>query len=278
MPRSNNCTSIILYVDPFEFLSVEMKKVVQLHAKTQISSCDFCSEQNPITFYNACPKHKACNKCHDKPGFICNRHTGMCRVKGCKHKVAEFPLQPDERLTESNQIHTELTDAMKNAVQIEHEKFRGKEQELSVAKTAATAEKARADQAALDLEAARVELEAAQAAAAAAEAAAAAAAATAAAAAQPRGRGTKRTLTDEEKEENRAKRNLAKQRKLDREYKEKVNAENAELVAILVPEMVTIMGQSAFDEWIANEKCKRAAAAAGPSSDDVEMDEDEDEC
>lgn len=262
MPRSNNCTSIILYVDPYKFLSVEMQKVVDLHAKTQISRCDFCSKQNPIRFYNACPKHKACNKCHDQPQDICNRHTGMCKVMGCELTVAEFPLQPDDRLTESNQIHAEITEAMKTAVQIEHEKFRGKEKELSVAAAAATAEKARADQAALDLEAARVELEAAQ-------------AATAAAAAQPRGRGTKRTLTDEEKEENRVKRNLAKQRKLDREYKEKVNAENAELVAILVPEIMAYMGQSTFYKWIAHEKCKRTAAAAGLSSDEVEMDEDE---
>lgn len=267
MPRANNCTALVLYIDPMEFLSVEMKKVVELHSKMQILTCDYCNEQNPDTFYNACPQHKACSNCHDKSGFICNRHTGVCRVKGCKHTVAEFPLQPDERLSTSNKIHNEITEAMKTAVQFDHEEFRGKEQELSIAKGIATAEKARADKVTLDLEAARLELEEAQA---------------ATPAAPPRGRGTKRTLTDEEKEENREKRNLAKQRKLDREHKEKINAENAELVAILVPEMVAMIGsQNEYDTWLATKKAAAAAAAAaaaGPSSDDEEMDEDEDEC
>jgi hypothetical protein len=213
MPRVNNCTSIILYIDPMEFLSVEMKKVVELHAKTQILVCDYCSEKNPVQFYNACPKHKACNHCHSKPEMICNRRNGICLVKGCSHAVANFPLQPDERLAESNKIHNELTEAMKTAVQIEHEKFRGKEQELSIAKDTATAEKARADQAARDLVEAQRELQEAQ------EAAAQEAAAQAAAA-PPRVTGGKRIRdceTEEEKEElreeKRAKRDLAKERK-----------------------------------------------------------------
>ena len=207
MPRVNNCTSIVLYIDPMEFLSVEMKKVVQLHAKTQILVCDYCSEQDPEQFYNACPKHKGCNHCHLKPEMICNRHTGICLVKGCSHAVANFPLQPDERLAESNKIHIELTEAMKTAVQIEHEKFRGKEQELSIAKDTATAEKARADQSARELEEAQRELQEAQDAA-------------AQAAAPPRVTGGKRIRdcdTEEEKEElreeKRTKRDLAKERK-----------------------------------------------------------------
>ena len=140
MPRVNNCcTSIVLYVDPMELLSVEMKKVVELHAKTQIPDCDYCSEANPEQFYNACPTHKACNRCHFKPEAICNRHTGICKVEGCSHAVADFPLQPDERLAKNNKIHKELTEAMKTAVQFEHEKSRGKEQQLSLSPPAAGA-------------------------------------------------------------------------------------------------------------------------------------------
>ena len=212
MPRVNNCcTSIVLYVDPMELLSVEMKKVVELHAKTQIPDCDYCSEANPEQFYNACPTHKACNRCHFKPEAICNRHTGICKVEGCSHAVADFPLQPDERLAKNNKIHKELTEAMKTAVQFEHEKSRGKEQQLSIAKDAAVAEKARADQAARNLVEVQRELQ---------EAQEAAAAAQAAAAAPPRVTGVKRIRdceTEEEKEkirkENREKSDLAKERK-----------------------------------------------------------------
>ena len=254
--------------------------------------CFVCEQEGdgaPQSFklFKCCGKHHVCLK-HKQKDLV-TRHeearggfTALkCACAGCRAD-ALWPLVPlDKDVCDMNeQVFDTLVD-VKEATKATKDYEKECDKEMAAASNRADARVAAANAARYKAEA---DLQQAQAAAAAAQAAAAAAQAAAAAApaARPRGGGgggykRKADYPDGEWD---AKQARAKQKKLEREEAKELADHHAKLAQILPPKCAALMGQAAYEEWLAEQLAVRAPAAgeAGPSSAGrEECDEESDE-
>jgi hypothetical protein len=280
----NACTTLTRYIDQFAFVTEQWKKAVEAHQAQDRNFCEFCNEVKPTEFYNACPLHKACNKCHATPSMLCRRGGSMCKIAGCTHQIAPQPLQRDLHAEKMAKLHAQVTEDMRFAFDNDQTKNEESKAALREAKNAAAAEKVRADAAASLAASEKLRADAAE--------AAAAAAAAAAAEAPPRrtggGRAAMDDLTPEEQEERMFKKAEAARKRAETKRKLAEHGELVEQCAELERalkrakrvesafEAVKRVGLSEAQTWAA-EKAARADAessadeASEAESSDAEM-------
>ena len=139
MPRAtaymtNTCTTLALYIDQIEFISVEMKKAFEHIDEIAVGTCAYCGNARPKMFFSGCPLHRACEMCHFVEETVKTK-AGKCAVRGCKHTACWPPLR--DLVLEGTQKSLKLfEEKAKHGFEIEKTKHDGLKAELRIAKDA----------------------------------------------------------------------------------------------------------------------------------------------